>query len=126
MKLFTARAAERALVENLAHAIPPLEAVLAESRQDNGEILPHLVMADYERWLEVAILSQGAHSDYDYACKLLRRLEAAIIADPYLEEMVAVSFVEMLPLKTTVIGEHIYAELGPHMQAMADIIFSIE
>lgn len=114
------RAAERALVEHLASVIPPLQAVLAESRQDmtDGETLPHLVMADYERWLETAIVTEGA--EMGYAHQLLGELEIAIVATPRVEEIIAVSFAEMFPPKTTTVGGQIYAALGPRLRSVAD------
>ena len=113
------RAAERALVEHLASVIPPLQAVLAESRQDmDGETLPHLVMADYERWLEATIVTEGAETSY--AHQLLGELEIAIAATPWVEEIIAVSFAEMFSPKTTTVGRQIYAALGPRLRSVAD------
>lgn len=50
------KAAQVALVGALAWRFPGLRHLLEEHIVDNdGEILPHIVMADFERWAERAL-----------------------------------------------------------------------
>src|SRR5688500_3254802 len=53
------RASEVALLGALAWKIPPLRQELAEHLVDNdGEILPHVLMSAYERWAERVLRSE--------------------------------------------------------------------
>lgn len=91
-------AATVAFVGALAHQFPEVLPLLAEHLSDQeGEVLPHLFMADLERWAEKKVMS-----DYDGPCGELREvldfLEFAFsAAGAEVEELIAVSFLEHLP-----------------------------
>ena len=83
-----------AMVGALAYAHGDLLAVLAEHLEDNGgEVLPHLVMADFVRWL-VAHRTDRPEVVRD----VLEWLESAYARGGEDErDVIAVSGVEMLP-----------------------------
>jgi len=87
-------ASEVALLGALAWNIPPLRQELGEHLVDNhGEILPHVLMADYERWAERALESADTLLN-----DLLTHLEDAYaVGGPEVEELISVSFLEHLP-----------------------------
>ena len=82
----------------LTYAHPWLLPVLDEHLVDQeGEVLPHLLMADIERWAESELLSVGPQSRR--LLDLLRFVEAEFAAhhDDEVGEVVSASFLEHLP-----------------------------
>lgn len=114
------------LVEQLSVKIPLLRPVYLESVADtSAEVLPHLIIANYERWFEKAIASDGHASQQ--ALQLLHELESALLAHPAaLDNVVAVSFVEHLPPASSDLGKRIHAALGPRLSDIYATIWSIE
>jgi hypothetical protein len=88
------RAAQVALLGALAWQFPSLRAELDEHLEDNdGEILPHPLMAAYERGAERAVASKDAALD-----AFLVVLEQAYQhGGDDVEELISVSFLEHLP-----------------------------
>ncbi|RZU18785.1 hypothetical protein EV645_0984 [Kribbella rubisoli] len=83
-------AAIGALVDEYRELTP----VLAEHLEDNeGEILPHLVLADVVRWLAARV-----DSDRDICSSILNWLEREYLRGPEdVRGLIAVSGVEMIP-----------------------------
>ena len=87
-----------AFVGSLAYQFPALRPLLQVHLDDqDGEILPHLFMADLERWAEAQIQAR------DEASHLLLEQVLAFLEMAYstqgaeVEELIAVSFLEHLP-----------------------------
>jgi hypothetical protein len=103
-----------ALVGALAYAHRELIPVLAEHLKDNdGELLPHLVMADVVRWLV-------EHRDdcADVARALFQWLETAYEGgDDEVRNVIAVSGIEMLPDPGTP-GAELRKMLGSHLSSV--------
>jgi hypothetical protein len=87
-------AAELALVCAIAWEFPQLLGHLEEHLQDNaGEVIPHVLMGEYERWAES--LAHDRHLDLE---RLFRMLEQAYESgDEDVRNLIEVSFVEQLP-----------------------------
>ena len=93
------------LVQDLVSAAPALDAVLAEHRAEfDGEVLPHLFMADVTRWL----VGTGP------AAPVLAVLERHL-ADGHeeVQNVIALSFLENLEATDAAIR----AALGPGLRA---------
>ena len=91
-------AATVAYVGHLVHSTPDLLPVLQEHLDDlDGAVLPHLLMADIERWAETEAAS-GRVDKGSALNRVLMLLESGITAD-YSEtrELVSVSFLEHIP-----------------------------
>jgi hypothetical protein len=102
----------------LAWRIRELREILDEHLRDNGgELLPHVLMADYERWAEGAI----GRADAELG-DLLDFLEAAYqTGDPELEELISVSFLEHLP-RAREPGSELRELLGPTLKRQLRVI----
>jgi hypothetical protein len=88
------RGQQVAFLGALAWRFPPLRAALDEHLADNGgEILPHPLMSEYERWAERA-LRAGDPSLTEFLDFLE---EAYNSAGAEIEELISVSFLEHLP-----------------------------
>lgn len=83
-----------ALLGALAWRCPALRERIDEHLQDNnGEVLPHVLMADYERWAESALATGDPQLS-----EFLDFLEEAYgSGGPEVEELIAVSFLEHIP-----------------------------
>lgn len=88
-----------ALVGTLAYRIHELRPLLQEHLDDqDGEVLPHLFMADVERWAEAEATSG------DDARQAVVQAVLAFLEDAYstqgeeIEELISVSFLEHIPL----------------------------
>jgi hypothetical protein len=86
--------AARSAVWGLVDAHPVLRPVLDEHFADNdGELLPHLVLADFFRWLVA-----HQESEPEACMAVLAELEAEFAAGPdEVRGLIAVSGVEMIP-----------------------------
>jgi hypothetical protein len=112
------RADQVALMGALAWSIPPLRPVLETHLEDNfGEMLPHLLIADYERWAESAVQAQDP-----LLMEFLRLLEDAFRSGgPHVQELISVSFLEHLPRPGKPSSE-LRALIGPTMQQELRVI----
>jgi hypothetical protein len=101
--------AEVALVGHLAWEIPSLRPVLADAMgADDAEVLPHVIFASYVPWLD-----QAMRDDPASAQRFVELLDLAF-ADEEVRDLLAVSFLEILPLSS---GEEIEELLGPRLGA---------
>jgi hypothetical protein len=101
-----------AFCNRLAGLHPELMSLLAEHRRDNGEILPHVFMADVEGWFE-----QKVRAGERAAMALTVWLEAEYpSASPSIENVICVSFLEALPLPPDSEVEAISGMLGPRLR----------
>jgi hypothetical protein len=92
-------AATVAFVCALVHRHPVLLPVLSEHLSDmSGEVLPHLLIADVERWAEAEAIAGRSQVGSDLA-SVLSMVEAEFVRsyDSDVGEMIAVSFLEHLP-----------------------------
>lgn len=114
------RAAEIAFVGALVYGNPWLVPILQEHVDDNDGVLPHLLLADVERWAETRLQSHGATDD-QLRC-VLGFLESGYAAgDPHIEELISVSFLELLPRQDEPLAE-LRDLVGPHLRKQLEII----
>lgn len=113
-----ARAADVALVGALAWEVPVLRDALHEHLDENdGEVLPHLLMADYERWAETAVAT-----DDPRLARLLALLEGAYgSGGAQAQELISVSFLEHLP-RPGEPGSELRHMVGPRMAEQLRVI----
>ena len=115
-------AATVAFVGALVYAFPVLRPVLEEHLGDQeGEVLPHLFMADVERWLEREVMNRRAQSAEEIATLLAFLEEAVATGDPEVNELIAVSFLEHLP-RPGQPGSEIRDMVGPHLRRQLRMI----
>lgn len=107
-----------ALLGSLAWRFPALRMALNEHLAANrGEILPHPLMSEYERWAQRAVLEDDAQLS-----TFLSALEDAYVTGgDEIENLIAVSFLEHLP-RPGEAGSEIRDRLGPAMQHQLDVI----
>ena len=112
------KGAQVALLGALAWRFDELRQRLDEHLEDNDrEILPHVLMADYERWAEAA-LERGEPRLQEF----LDSLEEAYRAgDPEVEELISVSFLEHLP-RSGEPGSKLRELVGPALRRQLDVI----
>lgn len=103
-----------ALSGALAYRFPALLPLLAEHLVDQeGQVLPHLFMADVERWIEDIV--KDGNEGQEAAREVLQFLEEAFSAgDPEIEELISVSFLEHLP-RPGEAGSGVRDMLGPKL-----------
>ena len=108
-----------ALFDDLIGAVPALAVVRREHLADNGEIFPHLLMADMLRWLAEAALRSGGEPDVRAALAVLETHLTSGSDDA--QEVIALSFLEHLGLGENERGERVLREwLGPGLRAELD------
>jgi hypothetical protein len=112
------RGAQVALLGALAWQFEDLRGRLDEHLEDNNqEILPHVLMADYERWAEAALERAEPRLQ-----EFLDTLEVAYRAGgPDVEELISVSFLEHLP-RPGELGSELRELMGPTLRAQLDVI----
>lgn len=105
---------ESALINKLTAEIPELKPLLQEHLLDqDGELLPYLLMADVARWAH-----ENATQRPDRVAQLMRRLEQEFAAgDGAIKDLIGVGFVEMLP--ETPKGDAVLNMLGPMLREVA-------
>jgi hypothetical protein len=114
------RAAEVALVGALVHEHPWLMPILQEHLDDNeGELLPHLLIAGIERWAE-AQLGSGDR-DTDQLERVLDYLERAYAERVDVQELIYVSFLEHFPNDDEPFSE-LRTMVGPHLREQLEAI----
>ena len=90
------RAAEVAFVGALVYSHPWLTPILQEHIDDNDGVLPHLLLADIERWAEAQLKEHGPTDEQ--LRKVLTFLETEYAAGhSHVDELISVSFLELLP-----------------------------
>lgn len=104
-----------AFVGALFHRFKVLQPLLEEHLDDqDGEVLPHLLMADVERWAEAEI-AKSDESARAFVREVLAFLEVAYATQgSEVEELIAVSFLEHLP-RPGEPGSQLRALLGPRL-----------
>lgn len=115
-------AATVAFVGALVYSFPALRQVLQEHLDDQeGEVLPHLFMADVERWLEREVMNRPKQAA-DEVARILAFLEDAFAAgDSEVNEVIAASFLEHLP-RPGDLGSEIRTMVGPRLRKQLQII----
>jgi hypothetical protein len=112
------RAPEIALLGALAWRFPELRERLVEHLEDNnGEVLPHVLMAAYERWAESALA--GGDSQLSEFLAFLE--DAYRSGGPEVEELISVSFLEHLP-RSGERGSQLRELVGPALKQQLDVI----
>lgn len=112
------RAGQVALLGALAWRFPALQETLQEHLADNhDEVLPHVLMADYERWAERAL--EDAHPHLQ---EFLNALEDAYrTGDEQVQELISVSFLEHLP-RPGHSGAELRDRVGPNLAEQLRVI----
>ncbi|QBX56091.1 hypothetical protein EXE58_11860 [Nocardioides seonyuensis] len=102
------------LMLRVVEAFPELRPLLTEHLDDQeGELLPYLLMADIERWSETQVTG-NAHR----ISELMTWFENAFSAGgEEIKDLIGVGFVEMLP--HTPEGDPILRLLGPELREVA-------
>jgi len=106
--------ATEAFVQRVVAAHPELEPLLREHLDDNfGELLPHLWTSDLARYVITGYRSAGP----DAVAPILEQLETEAGRDAEVDELLGVSFVELLPYPDEA-GAGLSSLLGPRLGAM--------
>ena len=106
--------ATEAFVDRVVAAHPDLKPLRRDHLDENfGELLPHVWTSDLARYVTQRFRDEGATA----VRPVLDTLEAQLGRDPDVDELVAVSFVELLPL-TGEEGAGVTELLGPGLGAM--------
>jgi len=104
---------DAAFCDRLAELHPELVSLLAEHRDDHGETLAHVFMARVEWWFE----EKYRAADHEPALALARWLEEEYpSASPSIENVICVSFLEMLPWPPASDAEAMAGMLGPRLR----------
>ena len=99
----------------LVESTPALSPILAEHLSDNfGEILPHHFVADVSRW-HLARIRQGDLVDAGELATYVDR--EYVSGSPYVQDLLAASFIESLPWEHEEESLAIRSTLGPALQA---------
>jgi hypothetical protein len=107
-----------ALVYRFQELLPLLEQHLSDQ---DGEVLPHLLMADVERWSTQAAVS-GSSEQLRVVKRLISFLERAFSeGGDDVQELIAVSFLEHLP-RPSEPGAEIRDQLGPNLKKQLEMI----
>lgn len=103
------------LMTRLIQAFPVLSPLLEDHLKDQeGELLPYLLMADVERWAEAEVVHQR-----DHVSDLIAWLEREFASGGNdIKDLIGVGFVEMVP--HTPEGDPILQNLGPHLRDVAE------
>jgi len=104
-----------ALVGALFYRFKALRPLLQEHLEDqDGGVLPHLLMADIERWAEAEI-AKGDGDARTFVQEVLDFLEDAYATQgAEVEELIAVSFLEHIP-RPGEPGSQLRALVGPRL-----------
>lgn len=115
-------AATVAFVGSLVYPFRELRPLLQEHLDDQeGELLPHLFMADIERWLEQEVMNRPVQSAEAVTGVLALLEEAYAAGDQEVNELISVSFLEHLP-RPGDLGSEIRTMVGPHLREQLRII----
>jgi len=102
------------LFQHIAQAVPSFAPVLSEHLQDNGELLPHVLMSDLLRFVGARIDQHGQIANE--VVTILDTLEHEIAGeDADTVNAIAVSFLENLEAEQ--FFSKLYACLGPKLRA---------
>ena len=113
----TVRASDVAFIGALVSEIPQLLPLLQDHLDEQeGEILPHLFMADLERWAEI-LVNEGSEEQRCELSRFLNCLELAFeTRGEEVQELISASFLEHLP-RPEKQGAELRALLGPSLAA---------
>lgn len=115
-------AATVSFVGALVYRFPLLRPMLQEHLDDQeGEVLPHLFMADVERWLEREVLNRPAQSQTEIAALLAFLEEAFVTGDEEIRNVISASFLEHLP-RPGEPGSQVRGMVGPSMADQLHLI----
>ena len=105
---------------SLFYKFPILLPVLETHLKDNsGEILSHLLMGDIERWIENR---ERLEKNNQITMEILEYLEKEYGREEYVDNLIAVSFLEMLPSPGKE-GASIRYRLGPKLTEQLKVIW---
>lgn len=112
-----------AFIGALVHDHPVLRPVLQEHLDDmGGEVLPHLFIADVERWAEGEAIAKRSGRGSDLAAVLAAiEREFELEHDSDVGELISVSFLEHLP-RGGEPGSELRQFVGPRCAAQLDLI----
>jgi hypothetical protein len=116
-------AATVAFIGALVHDHPVLRPILQEHLDDmSGEVLPHLLIADVERWAEGEAIAgrSGLRSDLGAVLAAIER-EFALEGASDVGELISVSFLEHLP-RPGEPGSELRQLVGPRCAAQLSVI----
>jgi hypothetical protein len=114
------RAADIAFLGALVYSHPWLTPILQEHLDDNGGVLSHMLLADVERWTEAQLQQFGAKDER--LREVLSFLESAYAAgNDHVEELISVSFLELLPRPGEPLAE-LRSLLGPQLAKQLGVI----
>lgn len=105
-----------AFVGAITFRFPILLPILAEHLEDQeGMILPHLFMADVERWMEIEFLNRYERSKQLITSVLGFIEDAMAMGDEHVKNVIHVSFLEHLP-RPAIHGDGLRSLVGPRCQ----------
>ena len=112
--------------KDLANRFSGLAPVLAEHMQDNfGALLPHVFLGDVTRWVVGLVTASKAEAilrNRPELTSILRYLEDSYASgDVELQELISVSFLELLP-RPGESGAEIRHMVGPALSAQLKVI----
>jgi hypothetical protein len=111
-----------AFVGALVYRHPFLLPILQQHLDDlSGEVLPHLLIADVERWLELEIANRRMQSIEQVEAVLQFIEEGYTLGDGDVEELISVSFLEHFP-RPGDLGSELRDLAGPQLQKQLGII----
>jgi hypothetical protein len=111
----------KVFVTNLAKKFKELDAAFSDHQKDNlGDTLPHLLMADYCR----VVLNSESNSNW--VEKFLEELELhySDIEDDETSNVIAVSFIENLP--STDVNHPIVRRIGKKLRRYYNVTFGLK
>jgi hypothetical protein len=114
------RAAEYVFVGALVHEHPWFVDLLQEHLDFYDGLLPHVFLADVERWAEASLAQDSDHARLQLS-KVLEFLERSMQAGPETAELVSVSFLELLP-RPGEPGSELRSLVGPVCRAQLTTI----
>ena len=114
------RAGELAFIGALVHAHRWFLGLLQEHLDFYDGLLPHLLLADVERWAEAA-LADGSEGSLQRLAAVLAFLEQGMLGGAEAKELISVSFLEHLP-RPGVPGSELRSLVGPACIAQLSII----
>lgn len=109
------------LARQLVDEFPELSPVMVEHLRDQeGELLPYLFLADVARWAQAEYSSKTS-----LVGRLVDWLDAEFAsADPAEKDLIGLGFVEVIPFPPE--GAPLLLRLGPHLTRVADELGMLE
>ena len=92
-----ARPRATAFMDEIAKSIPEARAVVQATRREQGEVLPHIEMAELTRWAIESIRTNPKPTTNDAVLRLLEMLERRFQdGDQDVDDLIGTSFLENL------------------------------